>query len=105
MDVLAPDVVSVADGGGLVRGAARRPIVGAEKLARYLVGGLAKLRCSRSWLDRSGSTAQPGIRVEVDGMLVGAVSVTIEDGRITRIYSVANPEKLEWLDEQAALSR
>ncbi len=43
MDVLAPDVVAVADGGGQVRGAARRPIVGAEKLAGYLLGGLAKL--------------------------------------------------------------
>ena len=67
MDVLAPDVVAVADGGGQVRGAARRPIVGAEKLARYLLGGLAKFeRASRSprW---PGSTAQPGVRVEVDG--------------------------------------
>ena len=42
MDVLAPDVVSVADGGGKVRGAARRPIVGADKLAGYLLGGMAK---------------------------------------------------------------
>ena len=38
MDVLAPDVVSVADGGGKVRGAALRPIIGADRIARYLVG-------------------------------------------------------------------
>ena len=104
MDVLAPDVVSVADGGGLVRGAARRPIVGAEKMARYLVGGLAKLDqpfvARPIWVN-----GQPGIRAEVAGELVGAVSVVIEDGRITRIYSVANPEKLAWLDEESALTR
>ena len=33
------------------------------------------------------------------------MSVTVEDGRITHIYSIANPEKLESLDVQAALSR
>lgn len=104
MDVLAPDVVAVADGGGQVRGAARRPIVGAKKLVAYLLGGLAKYQvepvATLAWVNGA-----PGARVEVDGMLVAAVSVTVEDGRITHIYSVANPQKLESLDVQAALSR
>ena len=92
MDVLAPDVVAVADGGGQVRGAARRPIVGAKKLVAYLLGGLAKYRvepvATLAWVNGA-----PGARVEVDGMLVAAVSVTVEDGRITHIYSVANPRE------------
>jgi RNA polymerase sigma-70 factor (ECF subfamily) len=104
MDVLAPDVVSVADGGGKVRGAARRPIVGAERLARYLVGGLAKtegvLRATRTWVN-----GQAGIRVELDGQLVGVVSPTVEDGRVTRIYTIANPDKLRRFDEEAAFGR
>ena len=104
MDVLAPDVVAVADGGGQVRGAARRPIVGAKKLVAYLLGGLAKYQvepvATLAWVNGA-----PGARVEVDGILVAAVSVTVEDGRITHIYSVANPQKLESLDVQAALSR
>ncbi|WP_345801808.1 RNA polymerase sigma-70 factor [Microbacterium sp. AZCO] len=104
MDVLAPDVVSVADGGGKVRGAARHPIVGAERLARYLVGGLAKaggvVRASTTWVN-----GQRGIRMEVDGQLVGVVSLTVEAGRITRIYSIANPDKLGGLAEEAALLR
>ena len=45
MDVLAPDVVAVADGGGKARGAARRPIVGAERLAQALES--AKAACRR----------------------------------------------------------
>ena len=104
MDVLAPEVVSVADGGGKVRGAARRPVVGAERLARYLIGGISKLEgtivASAAWVN-----GQPGIRVELDGHLAGVVSLTVEDGRITRIYSIANPDKLGWLDVEAEVAR
>ncbi|MGW9166931.1 RNA polymerase sigma-70 factor [Agromyces sp. NPDC055658] len=104
MDVLAPDVVSVADGGGFVRGAAPRPIVGADKIARYLIGGLAKLglpfEARPTWVN-----GQPAIRGEIDGALAGAISFQIEDGRITRIFSIANPYKLGHLDEEAELSR
>jgi RNA polymerase sigma-70 factor (TIGR02957 family) len=104
IDVLAPDVVSVADGGGKARGAARRPIIGAEKLARYLVGGMAKvhgvLRAAATWIN-----GQPGIRMELDGRLVGVVSLTVVDGLVTRIYSMANPDKLGALDQEAALTR
>ena len=104
MDVLAPDVVSVADGGGKVRGAARRPIVGADRLARYLVGGMAKVEgtlvASSTWVN-----GQPGVRMELDGVLVGVVSLTVVDGRITRVYSIANPEKLGRVDEEAVVAR
>ena len=48
---------------------------------------------------------QPGVRVEVEGQLVGAVSLTVADGRITHIYSIANPEKLARLDAEMALTR
>lgn len=104
LEVLAPEVVSVADGGGKVRGAARRPIVGAEKLARYLVGGMAKVEgtlvAAATWVN-----GQPGVRMELDGVLVGVVSLTVEGGRITQVYSIANPDKLGWLDEEAVVGR
>ncbi|MEV4686495.1 RNA polymerase sigma-70 factor [Microbacterium sp. LWH3-1.2] len=104
MDVLAPDVVSVADGGGKVRGAARRPIVGADRLARYLVGGMAKVEgtlvASSTWVN-----GQPGVRMELDGVLVGVVSLTVVDGRITQVYSIANPEKLGHVDAEAVVAR
>ncbi|NLP83160.1 RNA polymerase sigma-70 factor [Microbacterium sp. CFH 90308] len=104
MDVLAPDVVSVADGGGKVRGAARRPVVGADKLARYLVAGLGKYGSGLS-LSPMMVNGQPGLRAEVDGELIGAISVTVEDGRVSRIYSIANPEKLARLDSEMGLTR
>jgi RNA polymerase sigma-70 factor (TIGR02957 family) len=104
MDVLAPDVVSVSDAGGKVRGAARRPIIGSEKLARFIIGNLAKvegtLAATPTWVN-----GEPGIRMEVDGQLVGVVSLTVEDGRVTRVYAMANPDKLRRLDAEAEVAR
>ena len=48
---------------------------------------------------------EPGVRIELGGEVVAAISLTVEDGRITRIYSVWNPHKLARLDERATLSR
>lgn len=104
MGVLAPDVVAVSDGGGKARGAARRPVVGADRLARYLVGGMAKtegaLRAVMTWVN-----GQPGIRMELDGRLVGVAGITVADGRVTRVHTIANPDKLGRLGEEVVLSR
>lgn len=103
MDVMAPDVVLVADGGGVVT-AAVRPIVGAEKLSTFFAAGLAALGeglvGTPIWLNGA-----PGARVEVDGALVGAISLTVENGLITRIHSIVNPQKLARLDEESTLVR
>ncbi|WP_454050609.1 RNA polymerase sigma-70 factor [Cellulomonas sp. Marseille-Q8402] len=101
--VLAPDVVLVADGGGVVQ-ATRRPITGALKLARYLVGGMAKapvpIRATAMWCN-----GEPGLRVDAGGELAAVVGMTVEGGRITRLYSVVNPGKLGRVDEEVALAR
>ncbi|MDK1474923.1 RNA polymerase sigma-70 factor [Streptomyces sp. 549] len=103
MDVLAPDVVLVSDGGGLAP-SVRKPVAGARKLAALLLGGTAKLTekfvATPIWLNGA-----PGARIDLGGRLAAAISVTVENGRITRIYSVANPEKLARLDAEAPLSR
>ena len=104
MDVLAPDVVAVSDGGGRVHGAARRPIVGADRLARYLLGGIAKAGPGFVMVPVFVN-GQPGVRIEVDGELAAAVSVIVEHGRVVRIYSIANPDKLAWLDAEMPLAR
>jgi RNA polymerase sigma-70 factor (TIGR02957 family) len=103
MDVLAPDVVSVNDGGGYVP-ASRKPIIGAEKLVALLAIGLRRapspLVCVPVWIN-----GEPGVRVDLGDEVVAAISLTVEDGRITRIYSVWNPHKLARLDESATLTR
>ena len=101
LDVLAPDVVLVADGGGLVA-AARRPIEGAERVASLLVTGASQVgfEVSEVWLNGS-----PAARIDIGGELNTAVSLAVENGRITRIYAVRNPHKFAGLDGVAALTR
>jgi RNA polymerase sigma-70 factor (TIGR02957 family) len=102
LDVLAPDVVMVADGGGIVS-AVRRPIMGADRVAP-LLGGLRKVTghfdITPLWLNGG-----PALQIDLDGKLDTVVSVVIEEGRISRIYAVRNPHKLARLGEEAELSR
>jgi RNA polymerase sigma-70 factor (TIGR02957 family) len=101
MEVLAPDVVLIADGGGLVA-AARAPIHGAELVAKLLARAdrvAAAIKTTIVWLNGA-----PAARVEIDGALA-AVSLVVESGRVTRIYAVANPQKLTRVDEPAKLAR
>jgi RNA polymerase sigma-70 factor (TIGR02957 family) len=100
MDVLAPDVVLVSDGGGVVT-AARKPVVGARRLARFLTSqGAQAVSGSVAWLNGA-----PGFLMRVGGQIAAAVSVTVEDGRITEVFAVANPGKLAWVREEADLTR
>jgi RNA polymerase sigma-70 factor (ECF subfamily) len=101
LDVLAPDVVVVADGGGVVP-AARRPVEGAERVAGLLIRGLRSVdfETAAVWLNGS-----PAIRIDAGTAFNAAVSVAVEDRRITRIYVVANPQKLARLDGVTALTR
>ncbi len=102
LDVLAPDVVVVADGGGFVA-TVKRPIEGADRVGK-LLGLLAKsavdFEVIPMWLNGA-----PAARFEIDGELYGVVNMVIEDDRVSRIYAVANPHKLARLDEEAELSR
>ncbi len=102
LDVLAPDVVVVADGGGVVP-AAIRPISGAKTVARLLArfsGGWRDARIETTWLNGA-----PALRIDPAGEFDTAISLTVEEGRITRIYAIRNPLKLDGLDSAATLTR
>ena len=101
LDVLAPDVVVVADGGGLVA-AVRRPLVGAERAAAFLAGASRTVDFEATGVWINGSW---GSRIDIGGTLDTVVSITVEDGRITRVYAIRNPHKLAHLDGIAALTR
>ena len=100
VEVLAPEVVLIADGGGLAP-AARRPLVGAERVVAFLarVADLSDLVATTARFN-----GMPSARFEVGGA-VTAVSLVIEGDRITRIYAMRNPSKLGWLEEVAELRR
>jgi RNA polymerase sigma-70 factor (TIGR02957 family) len=102
MDVLAPDVVLVADGGGLAP-AVRHPIEGMERVAGFLsrfsqVAPGAEV----ATLLINGAVAA---RIDPAGEFNTALTFVVEDGRIARVYVIRNPHKLGRLEEVAELRR
>jgi RNA polymerase sigma-70 factor, ECF subfamily len=96
MALLAPDVVQLDDGGP-ARRAARRPIVGPYRCARLMVN-LTKRMPPSAALDFVRVNANPGVVVRVDGHPEIVFSVEFApDGRIGRIWSQLNPDKLRHL--------
>jgi RNA polymerase sigma-70 factor (ECF subfamily) len=99
MEVMAPDVVMIADGGG-VAAAALVPVHGAERVATVLArASLSSLTAAPVWLNGA-----PAVRLDVGGE-TAAVSLVVADGRVTQVYLVRNPRKLTRLEEPADLAR
>ncbi|KAB2339336.1 RNA polymerase sigma-70 factor [Actinomadura rudentiformis] len=103
LDILAPDVVALSDGGG-VKHALLRPIVGADKVARLLTVGWWKRDAERS-VELVQVNGGPGLLVRVNGEIDGVVAVRVEKGYVTGAYHVRNPEKLSRVERETALSR
>ncbi|MGZ4468418.1 MAG: RNA polymerase sigma-70 factor [Nocardioidaceae bacterium] len=89
LEVLAPDVVLLSDGGGKTR-AALRPITGADKVVRWL-DGVRPAGLDVGWTTANGS---PAVLLYVDGVLDSVASVWVLGGRVQEIYLVRNPDKL-----------
>ena len=101
VDVLAPDVVYVADGGG-VRMAARKPVVGAQKVHRLLVGAVRIAGGDFSTVVAMVN-GNPGLLVHLRGTFDGAIAVSVSGGLISGLYYVRNPQKLNAVDQEAPL--
>jgi RNA polymerase sigma-70 factor (TIGR02957 family) len=102
LDFLAPDVVLLADGGG-VKQAVPRPIVGAERVARVLRAGLPQLAtASLSPVDVNGF---PALILRFGDEVDTVLALRVEDGLITGLYTVRNPAKLSHMLEETALAR
>ncbi|WP_395693372.1 RNA polymerase sigma-70 factor [Nocardioides sp.] len=101
MDVLAPDVVLVTDGGG-VKKAALRPILGRDKVVRFLDAVTDGIDAVVDVVVVNGA---PALRVVVDGELDTVASMVVEDGLVTGLYVVRNPAKLARLDAVVTLTR
>lgn len=102
VDVLAPDVVFLADGGGVVQ-AVLEPIVGADKVAAFLSLGIARL--ARMPVQQTQINGQPAFLIGLEGEADTVMALRIDDGLITGMYVVRNPEKLSHLEQEITLSR
>ena len=101
LGLLDPDVVLVSDGGP-DRHAARRPVVGADRVAR-LVLNIARRGERRTARPRSSrSTVAPrSCSIRPTGRMVAQIDQ--RGGRVTAIWIVLNPAKLHGLDDVAPL--
>ena len=93
MDVLAPDVVLLSDGGGFKQ-AALRPIFGSDKVGRWLLGVLAKSTPGVSRTEFGMVNGRPATLVYVDDELDTVGTFECADGLVTGLYLIRNPSKL-----------
>ncbi|MCX4679731.1 RNA polymerase sigma-70 factor [Streptomyces sp. NBC_01433] len=102
LDVLAPDIVLMSDGGG-IKQAALRPITGAGKVARFMIGGLGRNQRPIT-VAPTVVNGSPALLVHLDGEIDGVMAIRVEDTRITGLYYVRNPEKLSRVTSETRLT-
>ncbi|MGK8506701.1 RNA polymerase sigma-70 factor [Nocardia asiatica] len=102
LDVLAPDVVAISDGGG-IKQATPRPITGADKVARFIVGGLTKNDVPLT-VEATTVNGSPALALHLDGQLDGVIAMRVEDTRITGLYYIRNPHKLTHIESETPLA-
>jgi RNA polymerase sigma-70 factor (TIGR02957 family) len=99
LDILAPDVVLLGDGGGVVQ-AALAPVVGADQVTHVL----SRIAAAAS-LQSAQVNGYPALILRLDGEIDTVMAVRIDDGLITGLYAVRNPEKLSHMERETALRR
>jgi RNA polymerase sigma-70 factor (TIGR02957 family) len=102
LDLLAPDVVFLGDGGGIAQ-AVLSPVVGADKVARVLAAGLGRITAAS--LQPAQVNGYPALILRFDGEVDTVVAVRIDDGLVTGLYAVRNPQKLSHMERETALRR
>ncbi len=103
LDILAPDVVLLGDGGGVVQ-AVRAPVVGADKVARLLAAAVDRIADIVS-LRPVQVNGFPALILRLNGELDTVLAVRVDDGLITGLYAVRNPEKLSRVQRETPVSR
>jgi RNA polymerase sigma-70 factor (ECF subfamily) len=103
MAMLAPDATWTADSGGKVS-AARRPVVGADRVARAIAGLMSKAGPDVR-VDMVTCNSAPAVLLYLGDNLEGVITVEIIDDKITNFYVMRNPEKLTTLAVAREISR
>ncbi len=103
MAMLAPDVVFTADSDGKVS-AARRPVIGAEKVGRLLIGLMGRAGPGYR-LEVTTYNGAPAVIVFSDEHPDGVFTIEVAGGRITNFYVIRNPEKLASVTVARRISR
>jgi len=103
MAMLATDATWTADSGGKVS-AARRPVVGAERVARAIAGLMRKAGAHLN-VEMVTCNSAPAVLLYLGENLEGVITLEISDDKITNFYVMRNPEKLTTLAAAREISR
>jgi len=103
IELLAPDVVWTADSAGKVS-AARRPVHGADRVARLIIG-LLRMGGEQGRVEPATYNNAPALKLYLGDSFEGVITVEITDGRISHFYAMRNPEKLTTATIPRAISR
>ncbi len=103
LDILAPDVVLLGDGGGVVQ-TVPQPVTGASKVARLLIAGMGRIAAAVT-MQPAHVNGYPALILRLDGELDSVIAVRIDEGLITGLYAVRNPEKLSRMARETTLRR
>lgn len=92
--MLAEDVVTYSDGGGVVH-AARKPLVGRERVIKALLGFARKYwtGASATAIDANG---QPALLISSGGEIITIASITASEDGVEQLLFVVNPDKLKF---------
>ncbi|MGE5286223.1 MAG: RNA polymerase sigma-70 factor [Micromonosporaceae bacterium] len=105
LELLAPDVVCYADGGGKTQ-AISRPVYGREHVARLVAGLFRQGRVLRVSFRPVWVNGQPGtITFDAEGRVVSVFAFDVLDGVVQAIRSVVNPDKLGHLGVVSDIAR
>ncbi|MFI2511474.1 RNA polymerase sigma-70 factor [Streptomyces sp. NPDC018972] len=99
LDMIAPDVVLLTDGGGVVQ-AALAPVVGADRVAHVL----SRIDAT-ALLQPTQVNGYPALTLRLGGKVDTVLAVRFDGGLITGLYAVRNPEKLSRIDRETTVSR
>jgi RNA polymerase sigma-70 factor (ECF subfamily) len=104
LSLLAPDVILTADGGGKVI-AARRPVVGAEKVAALVMELFRRGRVPELRIEIVNCNNAPAMAAYSGDHLEGVFLADVVDEKITDFYAIRNPDKLLALATPRRISR
>jgi RNA polymerase sigma-70 factor (ECF subfamily) len=98
---LAPEVVCVSDGGA-TRSAARRPVVGAHRVGRFLVN-LVKRFGDEMAVFEAVVNGERGLIGRVNGEVDFVAAFEVTDGVVSNVRLVNNPDKLRQVESRPNL--
>lgn len=103
LEMLTEDVEWTADSDGKVS-AARRPVVGADKVARVIIG-LVRVAGESGRVEPAMYNNAPALKLYLGDSFEGIITVEVTGGRISHFYAMRNPDKLTGVDIPREISR